>query len=327
MSTKVLSIEPLWRSGYADPHLKFTIEFNLGAPHIFTQLYADVCACTDSAGSNPIVLGPLYLNPDREYPAYSSAVRQVEMVLPLTNSAIERIEEQRFKARYHKIHLKVRGYMNGLYVDPSRNRKKEIDIEVVELRSTSAHPTFAHKIEATCEIASSDWTDKFLDILGLGKYLSIEVPIDLEEVLKRAKLSNEKALAERIVKSAKLMTDAQKSLREGDWEHAVGDVRRALENLEKEKVVFQQEEIYATEAIKRLFELNGFPPNVGKAITMMIDNFYTFTSSAHHVQVKGSEEGVEMKAPFDKEDAQFAVGALILLLNTLAKKLAKRAVG
>ena len=289
------------------------------------QICADVSACTDSAGSNPVLLGALHPNPEREHAPWGHGARQLEMLLPLTKSAVERIEEQRFRASHHNICLKVRGYMNVLFVQPSRVESQ--GKWIAELSSTSSDLTATYTFQKTCEIASSTWTDEFLDRLGLGKYLSVEIPMDLEEALKKTESSAERILAERIVNSAKLVVDAQKSMRKGDWKTAVGDIRLASECLEKGTISFQQKDVSVTNAIKTLFNINGFPLDVGNAVTMMIDNFHTFANAAHHIQVEGTEKQIEVKTPFDKEDAQFAIGTLVLLLNMLTKKLTKKTVG
>ena len=251
-----IKVEPLWRSSYADPHLKFIFEFDIGVKHLLTQFYADVSACTDSAGSNPVVLGSLYLNPESECSISSDGRRQLEMLLTLSKSATERIEEQRAKARYHKVNLKVRGHMNVLYLNLSTSRRERTMVADFELTANSI--TGMYKFDKTVEIEASDWAERYLDALGLGKYLSIEIPMDLEEILSKSDLATEKALADRIANSAKLLTEAEKSLRKGDWEKAVGDVRLALEFLEKEKVTFQGEEISMTSAIKNLFQVKRF---------------------------------------------------------------------
>ena len=153
METEITRVEPLWWTHYADPHLKFTIEFRLGVSHILMQIQADVSACTDSAGSNPLVLGMLYLNPERECQMSSSGARQIEMLLPLTKSALERIEDQRAKANYHNVHLIIRGYLNVLFADTLKSKKKETDQDIVEFVSTNPTPFYALKFEVAKEIA------------------------------------------------------------------------------------------------------------------------------------------------------------------------------
>jgi len=289
------------------------------------QICADISACTDSAGSNPILLGALHLNPEREHAPWVHGARQLEMLLPLTRSAVERIEEQRFRTSHHNVCLKIRGYMNVLFVQITQVESQ--GRQIAEFRSTDPHLTGTYRFEKTCEIASSTWTDEFLDRLGLGKYVSVEIPMDLEEALKKVESSTERILAERIVNSAKLVVDAQKSMRKGDWEKAVGDVRRALEFVESGETTFQNEQVSMTKAVKNLFALSSYPTEVGDAVTRIIDNLYAFTSPAHHVQLEGAEKRIAVKTPFDKEDAQFAIGALVLLLNILTKKLTRKAVG
>lgn len=317
-----MEVEPLWRTFYADPHLKFTIEFDLTG-HILMQIYADVCACTDNAGSNPITLGNLYLNPMREHQSYSAGKRYVEMVIPLSKSAIETIEEQRGKNHYHNVNMMVRGHMNVLFAEiglAGRAGARNLD-----LRPTSSNPMGTYRFGETVEIKASEWTDKYLEALGLGKYLSIEIPMNLDDVLKRVEDAEEKALAERIVESAKLLIDAQKSMNSGDWEQTVADTRLALECLEKGKVIYQEEELSMTKALQKLLTRIGFPQQVNEATTRMIDNLHAFTNPPHHVQV--NEKKIITKTPFDKTDAQFVLGTLTLLLSMLTKKLIKREIG
>jgi len=316
-----VNVEPLWRSRYVDPHLKFTIEVDLGQTHILLQLYAGVSAngtTTDSA-----FLGNLYLNPDTEHEVCCIGKRRLEMLLPLTRYAIERIEERRMKDRYHDVHLKVQGHMNVLFADIAPFDRETT--RIWELTRTRSESIVICKFEKSLEIPASKWTDEYLDRLGLGKHVSIDIPIDLEEVLKKTEVAPERPLAERITSSAKILLDAQKQMNVGNWEEAVGHVRRALEPLEKETIEYRGESISMSQAIKRLFTDNGYPPKVGDAVKILIDNLYEFTNPAHHVQISGTQQ-LKIKVPFDKEDAQYTIGTVTLLLNTLAKKLIKKAI-
>jgi hypothetical protein len=324
-----VEVEPLWISDYADPHLRFRLEFDFKYRHALAQLQADVSVCTDKAGSNPIGLGPLCLDPEAVMVAHYADKRQVTMLLRLTKSAIERIEEQRARSSHRKVLLRVRGFMKVLFVEPFletamvKGAVVSIEQQPLKLMLTSHEPISVYRFQKVIEIASSTWSEEYLERFGFGKYASVEIPMDLTGALEKAEAATEKALAERIVNSSKLAIDADKSMRKGDWEKAVGDARRALEPLAKENVTYQGEQISITKAIKELFRRDGFPQDVRDAVTKIVDNFMQFTSPAHHVQVKPSEEEIEMKTPFDKEDAQFAVGTLILLLNMLTKKLTK----
>jgi len=172
--------------------------------------------------------------------------------------------------------------------------------------------------EKVHRIAASDWVNKFQTMLGLGKYLLLEVPLDLREITESLKDISQRGLADRIASSAEALKNAESQLRQGEWRNAIRQVRDAIEAINKGNIKTEAE-ISITKAIKNLIDQSGLPQKSQDSITMIIDNLMAYTSATHHVVQ--NEKDVEVEPPFNKEDAIFAIGCTALLLNVLAKKL------
>jgi len=309
---------------FAEPFLRFEIKADFGKSHFLTTIFGRVAICTDESGGNPVTLGMLYLDPDRDLPSFYIKERTFSLLLPLTKMAIDVIEETRMKNRNRDVCLKLQVRLTVLYAE-ARVTPKPVPEGPgfrVDWKGTDERLEQTFRIEKVHRIPSSDWVNTYQEHFRIGKYALLEVPLELKEISKRLEQVSHSALADRLVKAAQALSRAELTLRNGEWRQAIGQVRDAVEVIEKGTVEVEGKQISLPETVKRLIEKSGLPPEAGEHISSLIDRLKSYTSATHHT-VDKTGKTVELEPPFGKEDAIFAFGTASLLVNILASKLTK----
>lgn len=300
--------------GFADPHIRFRLTVAVGGPHIL--IYPSLLVEVRAENSN-WRLGTCILGHDTRPDFHSSPEIDLDFLLPLTPNMIKHIEQARIKEGKGNAHFKLTLSGSVLMTaprtqqDPSRPNGQVVVFEagpsrlIQELRS-----------EFMTRISSSDWVNEYQRRLGLGKFLLLEVPFDLEDVIARLEHAKDREFAARVVEAARALDQAHQLLREGRWRDSVRQSRDALEILQKGKL--EKEGISVKQAIKDLVEQAGLPSTAGDDLTQTIDRLYSFGSATHPVQKK--EQIVDI-AVFEREDALFLITCVASVTSMIAKKL------
>jgi len=309
---------------FAEPFLRFEIRADLNESHFLTSVYGGVAVCADESGNNPAILGMLYPDPDRDLLSFYNKQRTITLLLPLTKTAIDVIEETRMKNSRRDVYLKLRVFLAAIYLQAYVTPKAVPGGEelTVDWTGTDRRVERDFRIERVYRISSSDWVSIFQECFRVGKYALIEVPLELEEISKKLEHVSQRALVDRLVAAAKALVQAELLIRKGEWRQAIGQVRDVVEAIEKGTIEVEGKQISLSEAVKGLIEKSGLPMEAGQHFSTLIDQLKGYTSATHHI-VDRTGKIVDVEPSFDKEDAIFAFGTASLLLNILTNKLAK----
>lgn len=310
--------------GFIDPCLVFKVSFRIGAPIWIFSAAGLVYVWDSKFRSLSGKLGVVTLDPS--FPsAYNPEVKTntltLQFLLPLTQRKLNVIEEYRFKNPnnnpQHDVYLNFEGSIGVSYMK-FRLLKRAGEGEEIIFEPTGSPIHRVLRIKGFKRIPASDWVNDFQPQLGLGKYLMVELPVDVDEVLKSLKQIKQKGYAERIVEASKSLESAMYQFRKGEWRHSVNEGRDITDSLKK-GIVFGN--ISAKQALKNLIVDSGMPKEASESLVRLIDNLYAYTCAAHHAVDKLGKR-IDVPAAFQKEDALFVVGTNTLLLNLLSKKLA-----
>jgi len=302
---------------FADPYISFRLSVEVGGPHIVIYPSLTVEVCVNQSGEGARGLGVCILGHETRPEFQGLSKSDLDFLLPLTPNVVRRIEEARTKEGKGNIHLRLILSGSVLLVDLQARPdplKPKAQILVLEMRQ----PQVAQRLNATVvtRISSSDWVTEYQSRLGLGKFVLLEVPLDMEDVAARLEGMKDRELTGRVVDAARMLEQANHLLREGRWRDSVRQARDALEILEKGKL--EKDGISVTQGVKDIIERAGLPEAAGNDLVQVIGRLYSFASATHPVTKK--EQTVDL-AVFDREDAVFVLTCIASIISMIAKKL------
>ena len=316
MSMQSKRVEPFAR--FFAPHILFEFDFDFEAEHFLGSISAYVQVCIDEQGSGASGLGPAYLNPDQSYPFFSQSRRRFQFLLQLSRDMIEFIDGFRFKNPHRDVHFLLTVRSRNIMVGADIVRYPERREDVLALPVKSTPPEQERAVQGIFYVSDSDWVNKFKQKFELGRWLLIEIPIDISAVSERAKRVANRIIAERMEKAAEKLADGEQKLRAGEWTECVRLSRDALEVLRKGSVEVEGEAVSMDQLIKNIICDAGLAERAQHAVPQLIDQVYNFASATHPIDRQGRK--IEISS-FQKEDALLSYGCVALILHMLTRKL------
>ena len=156
------------------------------------------------------------------------------------------------------------------------------------------------KFEKDLVIAASDWVQDYVPALGIGRSLSMELPMPEELVLPDPVRERFKVATDDL---NKMLNDYKR----GEWIDLIEDSRGIYELLKDEKLV------------RDLLTSDGYPSEAIDDICKCLKSLWDFTSKFHHHLGKGKEKLIPELKP-SKEEAELIYALSLTLVNLLARK-------
>ena len=160
-------------------------------------------------------------------------------------------------------------------------------------------------------IKSSDWVREFAPVLGLGNFLTVEIPILKQEM----KIETRDGF-EDIIKTLNdlvnngILDKIHSFLVHGEWNKVVEESRKIWEPLQKKE---------NKDAITRLISgTTNISTDKANQFVELIDKLYGYSSDLHHSIDKGS---IKPSYIGDKSDAYMMYALLVSIFNMISYKL------
>jgi len=152
-------------------------------------------------------------------------------------------------------------------------------------------------------IASSDWVNDFAPQLGIGRFITIELPLP-------SPVAINKEFAERLNKATETLQKMEEEVKKGEWNEVIQNSRPVAELLRDEVMV------------SSVLAKHGFTEEATGSLLGTIRNLFDYSSKfIHKVEKDGTIIPAEIKA--EKEDAYLIYSVSIGLLNLLTQKVKK----
>lgn len=152
-------------------------------------------------------------------------------------------------------------------------------------------------------ISASDWVQDYAPILGLGRYISVELPLPEE-------LELPPSLREKFDAARKAVAQMEEDYKHGDWPELLDHARPVPELF--------REQNYLREAL----EAEGYPADAIAEFRESLAKLFDFLSKFHHV-VDRQGKIIPPKIRPSREEAEIVYALCVTVVNLLARK-AKR---
>jgi hypothetical protein len=309
-------VEPFTR--FFAPHILFEFDLDFGAEHFLGSISAYVQVCIDEQGSGASGLGPAYLNPDQPYPFFSQPKRHFQFLLQLSREMIEFIDDFRFKNPHRDVYFLLTMRSRSIMVGGELTKYPQERENVLALPVRGSPWQQEKNVPGAFYVSDSDWVNKFKQKFKLGRWLLLEVPVDISELAERAKRVANRMMAERMEKVAEKLADGEQKLRAGEWTECVRLSRDALEIIRKGTIEVEGEVVSMDQLVKNVIRDAGLAERAQQAVPQLIDQLYNFASATHPIDRQGRK--IEISG-FQKEDALLSYGCVALILHMLTRKL------
>lgn len=160
-----------------------------------------------------------------------------------------------------------------------------------------------NELKWNISISSSDWAQKFCPILGIGKYISMDLYVSEIEKPQNLMEKNLTFMIETIDKM-------EKYLQQGEWSDVIEKSRPLAELLRN---------IIKNNDLSSMFKSAGYNDQTIDNLRRLFIEFFDFSSKfVHRIEKNGS--GLMEKNKVEKEDAYFIYAASIGIVNLISKK-------
>ena len=192
-----------------------------------------------------------------------------------------------------------------VYWEPTERNAEGTDVNLVTLESTTSgvgFGEFAREVQNfSVTIPSSDWVQDFLPVFGLGRFLTLDLPIpepasELDEKLERA-----------VQALSKMDFDIQK----GEWADCVEDSRPVWDLLKTENPPVES------------LITQSFPGEAGTDLLAAVRKLFTFVSTFVKPLDRDKTRLNPVTIP-QKEEAYFVYSTSVTVVNLVAQKLRKK---
>ena len=192
-----------------------------------------------------------------------------------------------------------------VYWEPTERNAEGVDMDLVALGMTYSgvgFGEFAREVQNfDVTISSSDWVHDFLPVFGLGRFLTLDLPIpepasELDEKLERA-----------VQALSKMDSDIQR----GEWADCVEDSRPVWDLLKTENP-----------PVKSLIT-QAFPGEAGTDLLAAVRKLFTFVSTFVKPLDRDKTRLNPVTIP-QKEEAYFVYSTSVTVVNLVAQKLRKK---
>ncbi|MCL4497249.1 MAG: hypothetical protein M1467_03965 [Deltaproteobacteria bacterium] len=158
-------------------------------------------------------------------------------------------------------------------------------------------------------IKSSDWIQEFAPVLGLGNFLTVEVPILNQEMKIEAHgdFENLSKILNDLVNNG-ILYKIHSFLVQGEWNKVVEESRKIWEPLQKNKNTITQ----------LISGTTNISEDKANQFVESIDKLYGYSSDLHHSIYKGS---IKPSYIGDKSDAYMIYTLLVSIFNMISYKL------
>jgi hypothetical protein len=194
-----------------------------------------------------------------------------------------------------------------------RNDTTNINLRIVVAEQWNVMGTNFAKQTLSYTIRSSDWVNDFQSLMGLGKFLIVEIPQPgTEDLSGFGKESLEVELRNRLDKAINILQAMESELNKGNWGDVVGDSRNLIELFRKPSEIKE----YIKEMIATTTSIDS-----GKAssFTESIDKLFGYASDLHHIVNDAGKMKTEVYTG-GKEDAYMVYMLSTSLVNLLRRK-------
>jgi hypothetical protein len=264
---------------------------------------------------------------------YQNVSYTAELMFTLDRRVVEYIEDQRHKNPKRNVifrfdlnltylsHTLVVGDFKASRNDPkgdvvysSYNNPSLSDMNLNLLTTGSnRNQLLSYRISKqgsiTYTVRASDWIADFQSMLGLGKFMTIELPAaDLDDKIVASMSTEQTKFNERLVRAHQILQHMELNVRVGEWGKVVQDSRDLLELFKKDMTQFIKKMISHTTSLQ--------DEEAGE-LTESIDKLFAYASNLHHTVRQGQLKEVYTGG---KEDAYLAFMISAGLVNLLSKK-------
>lgn len=161
-------------------------------------------------------------------------------------------------------------------------------------------------MEHALTIASSHWMQDYAPVLGIGRFFTYELPLDLG-------IPSKGDLEKRFGAAREALGDMERDLRAADWVALMEHARPIPE-------LFRDEAI-----LKELLEHDGYTAEATAAFQASLRSLFELTSKFHHSLDKGGKKVAADIRPA-REDAEFVYAFSLSVTNLLARKLRRKSI-
>ncbi|GEM_PF-3365711 len=153
-------------------------------------------------------------------------------------------------------------------------------------------------------ISSSDWTQKYCPILGIGKFATVDLYIPES---KEAETEIEKYLDDAIQTVQKM----EQYIQAGEWSNVIEESRKLAE-------VLREKDNKSVDQWKELLSKSGYQDDALDRFYSMLQNLFQFSSKfVHRIDF---DNNLRDQVKVEKEDAYFIYTTSVGLVNLLSRK-------
>ena len=256
-------------------------------------------------GSNNAIIMDFYFSLTQEALGYIEKIRDqdknkdIKVRLKLTVGTVS--------SRILGPNIHIENQNNGkdyLYLK-DRSNKSSGDIKILAAQSNGEVLELLYQnLGKWFTITSSDWTQKFCPVLGIGRFATVDLFIP---ELENADTELDKYLNDAIQTVGRM----EKYVHAGEWTNVIEESRKLAE-------VIRKKNNKLIDDWKDLLRQSGYQDDALNKFYKMLENFFQFSSKfVHRIDF---DKNLRDQVKVEKEDAYFIYASAVGLVNLLSRK-------